>query len=74
MTAHGGVGDVVTGATGATWHDTCALATEPPELQPPESAPASTPDDTSTEVGETQTSLTPEAPPSSADDVAAPAA
>jgi hypothetical protein len=73
VSVHGGAGDVVTGATGATWQNTCALAIEPPELEPPEGAPAATPDDTTTETGEAQTSLTPETPPSSPDDVAAPA-
>jgi hypothetical protein len=72
--ANAGSGDVVVGPAGATWQGTCALATEPPELDAPASAPATTSDDTAAESSEAQTGLAPEAPPATTDDVAPPAA
>ena len=70
--AHAGTGDVVVGAAGATWQNTCAVATEPPELEPPTTPPAAAPDESAPEAGETQSGMTPETPPATADDVAPP--
>jgi hypothetical protein len=69
-----GAGDVVVGAAGATWSSACAVATEPPELAPPADPPATSLDDAAVETGEEQAGLTPEAPPTNADDVAPPPA
>jgi hypothetical protein len=70
----GGVGTKVVGAEGASWQNTCQRASEPTEADVPDSAPATTASDTSSEQGENEAGTASETPPTDPTDVVPPSA
>ncbi len=60
----GATGTPVAGAAGATWANTCALATDASEFDPPRAPPSDDPSDDSAEDGMSSTGMMPESCPS----------